>query len=132
MEQQFLSEIRHLLQQKIFGHSCVQSFNPFSRAVFNRLRISHTAGIGVHHLKCNASSCDNNQYQYHSCGDRHCPNCGGNKKEQWLQDSMSELLPTTYYHLVLHFRRSCAVWSWATYPFYLICYLMQVTIPSPN
>ncbi len=27
-------------------------------------------------------------------------NCGGIKKEQWLQDRMSELLPTTYYHLV--------------------------------
>ena len=28
------------------------------------------------------------------------PNCGGLKKEQWPQDRMSELLPTTYYHLV--------------------------------
>ena len=100
MEQQPLNEIRQLLQQKIFGHSCIESFNPYSRAIFNRLRICHTAGIGVHHLKCNAGSCSNEQYQYHSCGDRHCPNCGGMKKEQWLQDRMSELLPTTYYHLV--------------------------------
>jgi len=100
MEQQPLNEIRQLLQQKIFGHSCIESFNPYSRAIFNRLRICHTAGIGVHHLKCNKTSCSNEQYQYHSCGDRHCPNCGGMKKEQWLQDRMCELLPTTYYHLV--------------------------------
>ena len=100
MEQQPLSEVRQLLQQKIFGNACVESFNPYSRAIFNRLRICHTAGIGVHHLKCNKASCSNEQYQYHSCGDRHCPNCGGLKKEQWLQDRMSELLPTTYYHLV--------------------------------
>ena len=100
MEQQPLNEIRQLLQQKIFGHSCVENFNPYSRAIFNRLRICHTAGIGVHYLKCNAGSCSNEQYQYHSCGNRHCPNCGGIKKEQWLQDRMSELLPTTYYHLV--------------------------------
>src|SRR5665647_262707 len=100
MEQQTLNEIRQLLQQKIFGHKSVENFNPYSRAIFNRLRICHTAGIGVHHLKCNKTSCSNEQYQYHSCGDRHCPNCGGLKKEQWLQDRMSELLPTTYYHLV--------------------------------
>ena len=100
MEQQPLNEIRQLLQQKIFGHKCVESFNAYSRAIFNRLRICHTVGIGVHHLKCNKISCSNEQYQYHSCGDRHCPNCGGLKKEQWLQDRMSELLPTTYYHLV--------------------------------
>ncbi|MEO6734528.1 MAG: IS91 family transposase [Ferruginibacter sp.] len=100
MEPQTLSDIRQLLQQKIFGNPCVESFNPYSRAIFNRLRICHTAGIGVHHLKCNKTGCSNEQYQYHSCGDRHCPNCGGLKKEQWLQDRMSELLPTTYYHLV--------------------------------
>ena len=100
MTQQPLNNIRQLLQQKIFGNPCVQSFNPYSRAIFNRLRICHTVGIGVHHLKCNKTSCSNEQYQYHSCGDRHCPNCGGLKKEQWLQDRMCELLPTTYYHLV--------------------------------
>lgn len=100
MEQQTLNEIRQLLQQKIFGHKSVENFNPYSRAIFKRLQLCHTAGIGVHHLKCNKSGCDNEHYQYHSCGNRHCPNCGGLKKEQWLQDRVSELLPTTYYHLV--------------------------------
>jgi hypothetical protein len=100
MEQQTLSDIRQLLQQKIFGNPCVKNFNPYSRAIFQRLRICHTSGIGVHRLKCNNPSCSNEQYQYHSCGDRHCPNCGGLKKEQWLQARMSELIPTTYYHLV--------------------------------
>ena len=100
MQPQPLNEIKQLLQQKIFGHPCVENFNLYSRAVFNRLQLCHTAGIGVHHLTCNKKSCDNHQYQYHSCGNRHCPNCGGLKREQWLQDRMSELLPTTYYHLV--------------------------------
>lgn len=100
MEQQPLNEIRQLLQRYIFGHSCTQQFNPYSRAIFHRLSVCHTAAIGVHHLKCNNSACSNEQYQYHSCGNRHCCNCGGLKKEQWLQDRMSELLPTTYYHLV--------------------------------
>ena len=97
---QQLSEIRQLLQQKIFGHTSIKNFNIYSQAIFNRLNKCHTAAIGVHHLKCNKTSCGNEQYQYHSCGDRHCPNCGGLKKEQWLQDRMCELLPTTYYHLV--------------------------------
>lgn len=105
MEQQTLSDIRRLLQQKIFDNPWVENFNPYSRAKFNRLRICHTAGIGVHHLKCNKASCSNEQSQYHSCGDRHCPipmaiGSGGLKKEHCLQDRMSELLPTTYYHLV--------------------------------
>jgi Putative transposase/Transposase zinc-binding domain len=100
MAPQTLNEIRQLLQQKIFGHACADSFNPYSAAIFNRLSLCHTAGIGVHHLQCSQAGCGHALYQYHSCGDRHCPNCGGAKKEQWLQDRMCELLPTTYYHLV--------------------------------
>ena len=97
---QQLSEIRQLLQQKIFGHTSIKHFNICSQAIFSRLNKCHTAAIGVHHLKCNKASCGKQLYQYHSCGDRHCPNCGGLKKEQWLQDRMCELLPTTYYHIV--------------------------------
>ena len=69
MEQQTLSDLRQLLQQKIFGNPCVENFNPYSRFIFNRLRMCHTVGIGVHRLKCNKTSCGNEQYQYHSCGD---------------------------------------------------------------
>lgn len=101
---QQLSEIRQLLQQKIFGHTSIKNFNICSQAIFNRLHKCHTAAIGVHHLKCNKAGCSNQLYQYHSCNDRHCPpdnyRDGGLKKEQWLQDRMCELLPTTYYHIV--------------------------------
>jgi hypothetical protein len=39
-------------------------------------------------------------YQYHSCRNRHCPNCGAGKKEQWIEARMAELLPVKYYHAV--------------------------------
>lgn len=39
-------------------------------------------------------------FQYHNCGNRHCPNCGGMRREQWLEDKTSELLPTSYFHCV--------------------------------
>jgi len=28
------------------------------------------------------------------------PNCGGLKKEQWVEDLTADLLPTAYYHVV--------------------------------
>ena len=62
---QQLNEIRQLLQQKIFGHTSIKNFNICSQAIFNRLNKCHTAAIGVHHLKCNKASCDNQLYQYH-------------------------------------------------------------------
>ena len=95
MEQQ---EIKPLLQRKVFNHPSAKQFNPYSQNVLKKLANCHTVKLGMHVFQCN--SCHHQHYQYHSCGNRHCPNCGGLKREQWLQDRMSELLPTTYFHVV--------------------------------
>ena len=91
-------EIKRLLQTKIFAHSTAKQFNPYSQNVLKQLSNCHTIKLGMHVYACN--HCHHQHYQYHSCGNRHCPNCGGLKREQWLQDRMSELLPTTYFHIV--------------------------------
>lgn len=98
--EQTVSERRRLLQTKIFAHPSVSQFNSYSRAVLTKLSRCHTAGIGVHHYHCSNEHCGYMHYQYHSCGNRHCPNCGGMKREQWLEERMGELLPTTYFHIV--------------------------------
>ena len=100
MVDQSLNECRQLLQTKIFAHPCVADFNSYSRAVLSRLSRCHTSAIGVHHYRCSNDACSAMHYQYHSCGNRHCPNCGGARREQWIEDRMGELLPTTYFHLV--------------------------------
>ena len=97
---QSISDIRKLLQQKVFAHPSIQTFYPYSKAVFEKLRNCHTAAIGVHQFRCDNPNCHHAHRQYHSCGNRHCMNCGELKKEQWIEDRMSELLPTTYFHLV--------------------------------
>jgi Putative transposase/Transposase zinc-binding domain len=98
--EQSSSIIRYLLQHKIFAHACTSQFNSYSRGVLNKLSLCHTIGIGRHHYRCNNSSCSALHFRYHSCGNRHCMNCGGMKREQWIQDRMDELLPTSYFHLV--------------------------------
>jgi hypothetical protein len=94
------SEIRQLLQKKIFNHTSISKYNHYSQAVFSKLSKCHTKEIGVHQFKCNNSSCGHVHQQYHSCGNRHCPNCGGAKRDRWIDDRMSELLPTKYFHIV--------------------------------
>ena len=96
--EQSLNEIRHLLQTKIFSHPSAARFNSYSKSVLRNLSRCHTIDIGMHVYQCN--KCQQIHYQYHSCGDRHCMCCGGIKREQWIQDRMSELLPTKYFHIV--------------------------------
>jgi len=86
--------------QKLFGDSLVKKFNPYSQAVFKKISHCHTAHIGSHLYRCSEVECNKEKLQYHSCGNRHCPNCGSMKKETWIEERTNELLPTAYYHVV--------------------------------
>lgn len=57
-----------------------------------------TAALGGHVDVCD--SCDNVKVSYNSCRNRNCPKCGNLKKEQWIVDRTSELLPVPYFHTV--------------------------------
>jgi len=41
--------------------------------------------------------CKAKQYAYHSCNNRHCPQCGGDKAELWLKKQFDRLLPVPYF-----------------------------------
>jgi hypothetical protein len=86
--------------QHIFSDTHTKAFNGYSRHIFNQLEHCHTAAMGMHHYKCDDKNCNHLHHQYHSCGNRHCPNCGGFKKEQWIENLTAQLFPTAYYHVV--------------------------------
>jgi hypothetical protein len=86
--------------QQVFGQAVLHPFNAYSKQVFTKLHDCHTAAIGVHTYKCSDAGCNHLHHQYHSCGNRHCPNCGQLKKEQWIENLTADLLPTAYYHVV--------------------------------
>ena len=86
--------------QQLFAHPCIEEFNVVSRHIFHQLHHCHTAAMGMHHYRCNNEDCNHLHQQYHCCGNRHCPNCGGLKKEQWIENLTAQLFPTGYYHVV--------------------------------
>lgn len=42
-------------------------------------------------------NCDHRHFSYHSCNDRHCPQCGGSDAQQWLDENTALLLPVHYF-----------------------------------
>ena len=68
--------------------------------VLQRIKACRTAALGYHVYQCARDDCRHIKYQYHSCRDRHCPNCGAVKKQEWIEARMQELLPVKYYHVV--------------------------------
>ncbi len=57
-----------------------------------------TAALGGHVETCDC--CGVTRHVYHSCRNRHCPQCQTRAKEAWLAQRRRELLPVPYFHLV--------------------------------
>ena len=57
-----------------------------------------TAALGGQQLACD--TCGHCHWQYHSCRNRHCPQCGMRAKDAWLQGRLAQVLDVPYVHLV--------------------------------
>ena len=62
------------------------------------LSACRTAALGGQVRRCDG--CGLFDYRYHSCGNRHCPQCGGQKRADWLEKRRAELLDVPYFHVV--------------------------------
>lgn len=71
-----------------------------SYSILSKLETCRTQAMGFHYYGCNSTSCSYKEKVYHSCRNRHCPNCGNSKKEEWIESRLKELLPCKYYHVV--------------------------------
>lgn len=91
---------RATVQQVLLHHHGDASANAHIQKVLERLRTCRTSALGYHVYRCTGEGCGHLKYQYHSCRDRHCPQCGALKKQEWIEARTAELLPVKYYHVV--------------------------------
>jgi hypothetical protein len=70
---------------------------PSHRQAMRAIEQCRTEVLGGHVYHC--PDCDETQYSYHSCRNRHCPKCQYDAAQQWLQKQQDMLLPTPYFLL---------------------------------
>ena len=68
---------------------------PSHRKVINDISKCRMPESGGKVYKCKVCKKDN--YSYHSCNNRSCPKCGGDKIKQWVKKQFSLLLPVPYF-----------------------------------
>ncbi len=91
---------RATVQQVLQKHLPLSNKNVHVQKVLQRIKNCRTAALGYHVYGCTNEDCGHIKYQYHSCRDRHCPNCGAIKKQEWIEARSRKLLPVKYYHVV--------------------------------
>ena len=65
---------------------------------FRAIAACRTAALGGAVWHCTA--CGHKVGVYHSCRDRHCPQCQAMARFRWVKDRLSEVLPVPYFHTV--------------------------------
>lgn len=75
-----------------------QTFTVHQEKTLRALSYCRTSALGGHIDACDG--CGHVSISYNSCRNRHCPQCQGHKKEEWIQKREQDLLPCSYYHLV--------------------------------
>ena len=65
------------------------------REVLQALLACRTPALGGALYYC--PHCDHRHFSYHSCNDRHCPQCGGQDAQAWLEANAALLLPVNYF-----------------------------------
>jgi hypothetical protein len=68
---------------------------PSHRRALDDLVTCRTAARGGHLWQCD--HCNQTQYRYHSCRNRHCPKCHGEQTRRWLDRHQARLLPCPYF-----------------------------------
>ena len=68
---------------------------PSHRRVLRDIAQCRTAALGGHVYYC--PDCQKTHYQYHSCQNRHCPQCQHDRGQQWLVRQQELLLPVPYF-----------------------------------
>lgn len=74
------------------------SLSPQQAKVLNCIDGCRTPVLGGQHLTC--ERCGYTQDRYHSCRNRHCPQCQKSASVEWLERRREDLLPVPYFHVV--------------------------------
>jgi len=88
-----------LLRKWTPGYFRQNNVHPQVKSVLSKIGLCRTATLRGHLYQCN--DCGQQTNVYNSCTDRHCPQCGGARRADWMDKSAEVLLPGVPYFQVI-------------------------------
>ncbi|NIA02596.1 MAG: IS91 family transposase [Planctomycetia bacterium] len=102
------ANLQGLLQQHFDAYSHRHKRDGQRLKVCRHLLSCHTPALGGVQYQCD--HCQSQVPQYHSCRDRHCPQCQQRASRRWSEHQQQAILPVTYYHLVFTLQHELNGW----------------------
>ena len=90
--------LQYLLQTQLQDYARHHPLDAQRLKVCRHLLSCHTPALGGMAYQCD--HCEQEVVLYHSCRDRHCPQCQQRASRQWREQQQQSVIPVTYYHLV--------------------------------
>jgi hypothetical protein len=91
-------DLGEIVRRHAAAYQASHSVSLLQQQVLRALASCRTAALGGHLEKCRR--CGHRRAVYHSCSNRHCPQCQGLAQEDWLEARCADLLPIPYFHVV--------------------------------
>ena len=92
-----MTTLAEIVQQ--YGDAYLEKYGdrllPSHRRTLHDIAQCRTGALGGHVYRCDG--CGEIHYQYHSCQNRHCPQCQHDQGQQWLERQQAALLPVPYF-----------------------------------
>jgi hypothetical protein len=86
--------LRHFGPEYLHSHTLISAQARAWRAIV----ACRTPALGGERLRCDG--CHAEHWRWHSCRNRHCPQCQSRQRDAWRAARLSELLNVPYCHLV--------------------------------
>ena len=87
-----------VLERFLPDYRASHQLSPQQAKVLNSIDCCRTSVLGGQYLVCD--HCGYSQERFHSCRNRHCPQCQKMASAEWLERRREDILPVPYYHLV--------------------------------
>lgn len=87
-----------VLQRFLADYKTRYPLSPEQSKVIGSINCCRTAVLGGHSVCCD--HCHYQHQQFHSCRNRHCPQCQRQATEEWRKKQCESILPVPYFHVV--------------------------------
>lgn len=98
-----------VLQQFLPDYKAHHRLSPEQSKAIGSICCCRTERLGGQMLGCD--HCPYHYTQYHSCRNRHCPQCQHQASEQWREKRCEDVLPVPYFHLVFTLPHELNGWA---------------------